>query len=179
MAEEFDPQEFETFKSKAAAPQSGGGFDPAEFEAFKSGKPLTPSTLSAGEVATGALTNLGPSALQFGKDVAQPFLHPIETAENLKNLGHGVLQKTGILPGTEHEKYADAVGKFFADRYGGIENVKRTLATDPVGMASDLSVLLTGGGSLAAKLPATAGRVGEIAGTVGRVVDPINVAAKK
>src|SRR6185436_11965461 len=107
------------------------------------------------------VSNIPKSAAQFGSDLVQPILHPIDTAESFKNLGLGVLEKTGVMSGTEHEKYADAVGHFLADRYGGIENVKKTMREDPVGLAGDLSMFLTGGGSAAARAPGMVGRVGE------------------
>lgn len=122
-----------------------------------------------------ALRNLPSSALQFGEDVVQPFVHPIETAESLKNIGLGALDKVG-LTNTGHEQYADAVGKFLVDRYGSWDAIKRTMATDPVGIAADVATVLTGGEAVAGRLPGIAGRTAEIAGTVGRTVDPINVA---
>ncbi len=125
-----------------------------------------------------ALSNVPASAGRFARDVAQPFIHPIETARNLKNIGQGVTEKLGITSGTEHTKYADAVGKFFADRYGGMENFKKTLATDPVGFAGDLSTVLTGGGGVAARAPGMVGRVGEVAGAAGRAVEPLSAAGR-
>lgn len=123
-----------------------------------------------------AASNVPKSAAQFGSDLVQPILHPIDTAESFKNLGLGVLEKTGVLPGTEHEKYADAVGRFLVDRYGSVENAKRTFATDPVGLAGDLSMVLTGGGSAAARAPGMVGRFGEAARAAGTAIDPLRVA---
>lgn len=159
----FDPNKpYEPVSSAAPA------FDPSRpFEAIR-------PELSATDVAKGAVTNFPDSAVKFGKDLIHPVLHPIDTATSLKNVGQGVLEKTGIMSGQEHIPYADAVGQFFKDRYGGIENVKRTLATDPVGFAADLSAVLSGGGGLAARTGGTLGKVGEIAGTVGRTVDPLS-----
>ena len=119
------------------------------------------------------ISNIPKSAAQFGSDLVQPILHPIDTAESFKNLGLGVLEKTGVLSGTEHEKYADAVGHFLADRYGGIENVKKTMREDPVGLAGDLSMILTGGGSAAARAPGMVGRFGEAARAAGTAIDPL------
>lgn len=132
---------------------------------------------TAGKTAYGALTNAPHSAYEFARNTVQPFIHPIDTATDLKNLGLGVLEKTGMVSGGDHEKYADAVGHFFADRYGGIENVRKTLETDPVGIAGDLSMLLTGGGGAAARLPGMAARAGEVAGAAGRVIDPVRAAS--
>lgn len=128
-------------------------------------------------LAAEAVSNIPASAVEFAKNTVQPILHPIETAESFKNLGLGVLEKTGILPGTEHEKYADAVGRFLVDRYGGIENVKRTFATDPVGLAGDLSMVLTGGGSAAARAPGVIGEIGQAARAAGTAIDPLRAAA--
>src|SRR5260370_41120300 len=68
--------------------------------------------MTAGAVVKGAITSAPESALRFGQDIVQPFIHPVETAENIGNIGKGVLQKLGIVSGTDSEKYADAVGKF-------------------------------------------------------------------
>ena len=35
------------------------------------------------DVATGAVKNLPSSALQLGKDVVHPFMHPVDTAKSL------------------------------------------------------------------------------------------------
>jgi hypothetical protein len=137
----------------------------------------TPQSIPWSDVPGMAMDNFGSSAKQFGSDIVQPFISPVETAKSLGNLGLGIIQK--VVPGEqESEKYADAVGEFFSNRYGGIEELKRTMATDPVGFLSDASTILTGGGMLAAKIPGTAGRVGKTIGTVGKVIDPVNAAIK-
>ncbi len=134
--------------------------------------------MSMADVGMGALTNAPASAVQFGKDFIQPFLHPIETATNIKNLGQGVLQKTGLISGEEQIPAVDAVGRHFAERYGGLENIKRTLATDPVGLAGDASMLLTGGGSAAGRVPGLIGRVGKVVGEAGRALDPLSAVGR-
>jgi len=64
------------------------------------------------------------------------------------------------------EKYADAMGQFFAERYGGEDEIKTTLATDPVGVLADFSTFLTGGAMLAAKAPMVAAKTAQVAGKV-------------
>jgi hypothetical protein len=118
---------------------------------------------SASQTVGKAASNLPHSAAEFAKNAVQPFLHPIDTATGLKDLGLGVLEKTGIVPGSEHEKYADAVGKFFADRYGSLDAARKTLEEDPVGMAGDLSMLLYGGSAAAARLAGRAGAAAKVA----------------
>jgi len=129
-----------------------------------------------GGAAVEAVGNVPASAGQFVKNMAQPFIHPVETAENLASIAKGVAQKTGLVSGTDAEKYADALGEFFMQRYGSLEAVKRTLAHDPVGLAADASMFLTGGGTALARAPGLVGRAGEVAGAVGRAIDPINAA---
>lgn len=142
--------------------------------------------MSLGEMGREAFRSIPSSALKFGESMIYPFMHPIDTARGIGQAGLGALQKVRELSPPERRGSAppfdtsalDAVGQYFADRYGGVENVKGTIAKDPIGAAADLSLLLTAGGSLPARLPGTIGKVGEIASTVGRAVDPVNVAGK-
>jgi hypothetical protein len=135
--------------------------------------------LSWGDVPGQALENALPSAGRLIGDVAHTVAHPIETLGNIKDLGLGILEKTGvigsILPsaGGGHEKYADAVGKYFMDRYGSVDNIKKALATDPVGVAADAATVLTGGETALARAPGIIGKVGEVAGQAGRFIDPV------
>ncbi|HVH49687.1 MAG TPA: hypothetical protein VM760_07400 [Sphingomicrobium sp.] len=73
----------------------------------------------------------------------------------------------------EIEAPADAVGRFFVDRYGSVEGLKNTMATDPVGFAADVSMPLTLGGSAAARVPGVVGQVGRATERVGAAIDPL------
>ncbi len=118
--------------------------------------------------------------------MVQPFLAPIETAKAIGKLGYGLGSKVAGAVGVsqdpkakaENEAVADAVGQFFADRYGSMDALKKTIAEDPVGFAGDLSLLMTGGGTVAARAPGVAGQVGKAAQTVGRAIDPLTMAGK-
>src|SRR5262245_41073889 len=145
-------------------------------EAERQAQQPTPQSWS--DVGSMAISNIPASAGQFAYDIAQPFLHPIQTAENLRDLGLGVLETLGVKSGDAHVQYADAVGRFFADRYGGLDNLKRTIANDPVGFLADASTVLTGGAAAAAKIPATAGRVADVLGTAANITNPLTVPAK-
>ena len=139
--------------------------------------PQTPTSLSISDMISMAVDNLGPSAVQAGKDLVTPFVEPVETAKALGNLAVGAVQK--VIPGEQSsEKYADAVGQFFAKRYGGVEELKNTIAKDPVGFLLDFSTILSGGGTAAARLPGKAGQIANTARAVGNALDPITVAAK-
>lgn len=136
-----------------------------------------PKDVALADVGGEAVKNFIPSAKQFGSDMLSIVTDPIGTIKNIGNVAAGAAEK--VIPGEqEHEVYADAVGQYFADRYGGAENLKRTMATDPVGFLADLSTVLSGGSTIAARAPGVAGTVSRVAGTAGRVIDPINAAVK-
>jgi hypothetical protein len=124
------------------------------------------------------LSNLPGSAGRAALDIVTPIMHPIDTAENLGALGKGVMQKLRILQGTDYEKYPEAVGQFFAQRYGGVDKALHTLETDPVGMLLDASTVLSGGETLLARAPGALGKAGEIAGKTARAIDPLTGLAK-
>lgn len=83
------------------------------------------------------------------------------------NVARGLVEK--LTPGVqEHELYADLVFNLMKDRYGGWDEIKRTLETDPVGFMQDLS----GSMGVIGKLP----KLGAI-GKASQVLDPLNIAA--
>ena len=131
-------------------------------------------------LASQTLSNIIPSAKQLGVDIATPFMHPIQTAKSIKELGSSIFSL--IQPEEQgNEQLARDVGTFFADRYGGLENLKKTMATDPIGLLSDISIVLTGGATLVPKLAGTTGKIGSIASKVGKVgsaIDPVSGALK-
>lgn len=142
--------------------------------------------MSWGNVATSAASNIGPSAKRFAGDIAGAVTDPIGTVGNVLGLAAGAAEKvpgmamraiTGSQDELPHEHFADAMGQFFANRYGSIDALKSTLANDPVGVASDLASVLTGGELAAARVPGLA-KAASVAGSVGRAVDPINAAVK-
>lgn len=148
--------------------------------------PGGPPTLSARDVTMGAIKNAPSSALEFGKSLVYPFMHPIETAQGIKDVTLGGLQKLREMSPPElrgsappfDTRAVDAVKQHFADRYGGAENIKGTIAKDPVGVLADVSILPTivGGGLIRA--PGVLGKLGEVAQTTGRALDPVGVAGK-
>jgi len=134
-------------------------------------------SMSTGDVLTTALTNIPSSAAQLVADITMPIRHPIETATSLISLGKGIYQLT--TPGEQpDEQTAKAVGEFFADRYGSLDGFKNAFATDPLGVASDISVVLTGGAALATKVPGVAGKTTTIASKVGEAIDPVKATGK-
>src|SRR5712692_595386 len=77
-------------------------FDPSKpFDAAPAAAKTEQAPLSAADVAKGAVTNIPSSAMEFGRNIVQPFIHPIDTVTGLKNIGQGVLEKTGLMEGDE------------------------------------------------------------------------------
>lgn len=126
---------------------------------------------------TEMVKNIPSSGVQFGKDMATPFLHPIDTAQSVYNLALGVASKA--IPGEqESEVYADQVGQFIKDRYGSWDAFKKTAEDDPVGVLADVSALFTGGATGVAKAGGRVGRLGKTLQNVGKAIDPVNATAK-
>lgn len=121
--------------------------------------------------------NIIPSAVQYGKDIVQPILHPIETAQDIATLGKGIyyLATPGEQP---EEKVAKAVGQYFVDRYGSVDAVKESFAKDPVGILGDVSLILTGGSGLAAKTVGQASKLTKALKIAADYTDPVIAGVK-
>lgn len=102
------------------------------------------------------------------ENIAAAITDPKSTLTGLYNVGAGAIQK--LIPGEQgKEKYAEALGQFYVDRYGSKEQFLKTLQQDPVGVMGDASMFLTGG---AMALP----KVGKTVGKVGAAIEPLNIA---
>jgi len=135
--------------------------------------------LSASEVALGAVNNLIPSAGNYVKNLITPVIHPVDTINGMRDVAFGGLNK--VIPGAGvdgQEQTYDAFIQALKNRYGGLENIKRTVATDPVGLLGDASMVFTGGGSALAKLPGVVGKTGSAVANVGRTLEPLNLPLK-
>lgn len=171
------PVDFDPFASQPGQPAGGPTLEPVNYDPFNGSapapaEPAKAEDISWGDVPLTAASNVLPSAARFGSDLLHAVIHPIDTVTNLGRVGLGAAEK--LIPGEQgHEQYANAVGQFFADRYGGVDNLKHTMATDPVGFLADVSTVLTGGSMAAARAPGMAGRVAEVAGKVANAVDPV------
>jgi len=138
------------------------------------------------------------SGEQAIKDIGSAVLHPQETtkglAYTLEGAGQLVTDALGITLPEEHKNdrriYATAIGKLFMDRYGSVEALKRTIATDPVGFLSDASTLIGGGGIAlrgtelagkiggAAKVAKVAGKAADVAKATSAYVNPVTLTGK-
>lgn len=145
-------------------------------------------TRSWSDIPVEALKNVPSSAGNFLGGLYQAVRHPIDTASNLLDVGAGALRNAlpasvstaidSIDPnpaaGQRASNAADATGQFFKNRYGSMEGLKNTLATDPVGALSDASAVLSGGAALAGKVPALSGLSSGLR-TAANVTNPLTL----
>ena len=173
------------FELEQAAPppqQPAGVKLPPGFEMETSGIPKQRRSFS--DVPGEALANVGTSAQNFYKGLITAITNPVQTVSGVIDVGAGALQN--LLPkelvdlvnqidnkpeaAKRAVDAANAVGGMYKDRYGSVEALKNTLATDPVGAAADLSTLFTGGASATARVaPATS----KVLGAVGKYTNPL------
>jgi hypothetical protein len=172
------------FELEQAAPtqQPAGVNLPPGFEMETSGIPKKRRSFS--DVPGEALANVGTSAANFYKGLITAITNPVQTVSGVIDVGAGALQN--LLPkdlvdlvnqidnkpeaAKRAVDAANAVGGMFKDRYGSVEALKNTLATDPVGAAADLSTLFSGGASATARLAPTASKV---MGTAAKFTNPL------
>jgi len=124
-----------------------------------SGQPVNevpaPRNYSLGEVPGAMIRNAPASALKVGGDIVTAVTSPVQTATAIGDLVGGVMEPItpNILFGGDSRERAIAARSNFADylaeRFGGTEELKRTMAEDPIGFLGDLSTVLSGGAGMA------------------------------
>jgi hypothetical protein len=130
----------------------------------------------------------------LGDSVAQTFRNMPESSYNLatgalapvtdlmRSIGAGERQGLykavpdilGDVTGLSDTGTANAFGAALAEKYGSMAGLKRSLITDPMGTAGDVSLPLTLGGGLLARAPGVLGSTGRTAATAGRIIDPFS-----
>ena len=143
-------------------------------------EPLDNESMSWGQVGAKAISNIPQSGYDYLSNIYQAIRHPLQTAETLDELALGTVEK--LIPGVQKdEKTVDAFGQFLKDRYGGIDNLKTTIANDPIGFLADASIVLTGAGAVigktgqVSKLGAVA-KTGKTISNIGKTIEPLSVA---
>lgn len=136
--------------------------------------------LGWGETLGSAIINLPRSTAEELGGIWDAFTSPIQTAKSIGSLGGALLSKMGVADFDESS--ADALGQYYANKYGSVEGFKKELANNPASILADVATVLTGGAGVATKLglPAKIAKLGrratvaqQWAGTVARNVDPI------
>ena len=146
------------------------------------GKPKTPGEkgMAWADVPKKVAGSILPSTGKLISTVASAVVHPADTMEGLIQLTSGGLAK--ILPDfimqyavPEKRKQAvdtaNAVGGIYKQKYGTEEGFKRALAEDPASVAADLSILFSGGASLAGKAGLT--RTANVLATGAKYTNPL------
>jgi len=167
----FDPDAYLAQKKPSTAP----AFDPDAYLAQQR-QDVMPTGRTWAQVGREAVSNIPESGMQMLKGLYTAVTRPRETLEQLGEVLTGayarfIPQEWMARPDKAQEfiEKANAVGGVYRDRYGSVEALKNTIATDPVGFAADVSTI-TGVGAAAAP-----GRAGQVLGTVSRVTDPTRV----
>jgi hypothetical protein len=153
--------------------------------------PQQPKYMGYGEMMGQAVQNIIPSATNMATGLYQAVTNPVQTVSGLLDVGAGALQKALPKPVVDFVNQfesnpeaaqramnaATAVGGAMKERYGSVEGIKNTIATDPVGAMGDLSTLLGGGAALAGRIP-MAGKVASTLSTASDITNPITLAGK-
>ena len=149
--------------------------------------PFAPKKRSWKDVAGEAFTNIPQSATALATNLYDVVTDPIQTARGMGQLIVGGTAKLMGEPYFESErakavrmqgsKALSAAGEMLKERYGSEEGLKNTLATDPVGAAGDLSLLLSGGGGLAARTPMLT-KTAPVLRKAANITDPLYLAGK-
>jgi hypothetical protein len=170
---------------------------PVEFDPFAAQPkpvdvdPFAPKKRSWKDVAGEAFTNIPQSAAALATNLYDVVTDPIQAVRGAgelivggtqKLMGDPVFQIPALREAEQNVqqrgKAALQAGKeFVGQRYGGEEQLKGTLATDPVGAAADLSLLFTGGAGLASKTPMLS-RAAPTLRTAANITDPLYLAGK-
>jgi hypothetical protein len=115
------------------------------------------------DVGAQAIQNIPRSAAQFGKGLYEAVTSPVKTAGSLLDIAAGGLNlalpepvrnfmaKIDTDPAATQRAVnaAKQFGGVYAQRYGSVDALKRTIAEDPVGAVADLSTIFSGGAGLA------------------------------
>lgn len=125
---------------------------------------------SAAQTALGAIKNAPRSAVELGKAMVQPVLHPIETYRGIEGLVKGVYSKaTG--GDKADQQTLDAMINMYAENYGTAAKFKEYLKTNPAMVFADTSAFLKTIGTVG-KI-SSAGRTKAAYEAVGKAADYI------
>ena len=106
------------------------------------------------DVAVQAYANAPQSALNFAKGLYESITNPKQTLSSISDLMQAGLSKVipesmidpNAQPAISRGKVAgEAMAEHFKERYGSAEGFKEALSQDPVGVASDISTVLSMG----------------------------------
>ena len=171
----------------SGAPSGGLG---ADLYPAPKAPPAPKKPMGYGEMLGKAVVNTPASAGRMVSGLYEAVTSPVQTISGLMDVAAGGLQNVLPKPVTDFINQfetnpeaaqravntANAMGGMYKERYGTLEGIKNTIATDPVGVAGDLSTLLAGGAGLARGASAVAGP-GRVGSTISSVADKLSTAS--
>jgi len=153
---------FELMNEGGETPKSTPVSSQSIYSAMQNAQEREPQAWS--DVATQAYTNVPESALNFAKGLYDSITNPKQTLSSISDLMQAGLSKVvpesmidpNAKPAVARGKVAgQAMAEHFKERYGSAEGFKQALSKDPIGVASDISTVLSmgsGGAGAYAKL---------------------------
>jgi hypothetical protein len=149
-----------------------------DFKSKYGGPPTKPQQPKEGFSFSKMLGNIPSSGIEFGKNILSAITSPVQTTTGIAKLAKGTDVKLRELMGQKIppeqaglKQYPDAFyQEAIVKRYGSLDNFLNTLQTDPVGVAADASVILSGTG--AGLKVAGLAKAGKVASTVGELANP-------
>jgi hypothetical protein len=148
---------------------------------------VAPTKMAWGDVPLEAIKSVPSGVGRLIGGIYQMARHPIDTANNLLDLGAGALHNVVPKPIAdvldkidsnnpaaqkrlqESVGKADAMWQQYTQDYGSLEGFKRKLATDPVGVVADLSTVLGVGAAL------TPGKVSATLAKASNMTNPLSI----
>lgn len=164
--------------------QGGNGLIPTANAQTPGAQPAT----DQGPSVSGFIGNVFNSAGNLVTGLANAVTHPVKTASTLAGTLAGGAEKAFGVQNQDTQMFDNAVN-YFKNRYGGdslsqvVSNIGKTLYTDPVGAALDVSTLLDGVGAAvsgAAKVSKIAelSDAAEAIKSASSMLNPVGLAAK-
>ena len=153
--------------------------------------PFAPKKRSWTDVPGEALGNIPASAKRMASGLYEAVTNPVQTVSGAMDVAAGGLQnalpksvvnfvnqfETNPEAAQRAIQAANAAGGMVKERYGSMDAIKNTLATDPVGAVGDLSLLFSGGASVAARTPMLT-RAAPALRTAAEYTNPLNAITK-
>jgi len=153
--------------------------------------PFAPKKRSWTDVPGEALGNIPASAKRMASGLYEAVTSPVQTVSGAMDVAAGGLQnalpksvvnfvnqfETNPEAAQRAIQAANAAGGMVKERYGSMDAIKNTLATDPVGAAGDLSLLFSGGAGVAARTPMLT-RAAPALRTAAEYTNPLNAITK-
>jgi len=136
------------------------GYNDQEIQQFMAQNNLVPKFSMGGFAG-----NVGKSALKFGGDI-------LSAPKNIWNLGKGL-----VAGETKLGDVGKGIGKSYKDRYGGWDEIARSLYFDPVSVAADASIV-AGAGAAGAKALGLSDDLARGLSSVSKATDPLRIAGK-